>query len=1284
MLKKPVFIFIAFIFLGITHASAYVLDDFEDGEFTVNNQGGGWYEFADPTTSSVTRTVISGDVPSGGGTYSGRISGNVIGASGSWASIGCGTNLNSGANPVDLNLSTGIRLYMKGNYGTGTNVAFMVQIVSANVTDYSYWNFAWTQQTNWTYVTIPWTSFGSPGWGQGNGMTLTQVLSRVQAIQFSIADTTGGAVNNTGNNWYIDSIEIYGVSTATDTPTNTPYAGTPTNTPTVTPTTEKCRRFLAYYPYWVSTYRADKIPYNRLTHICHAFVQPQSNGSLSAPSGYLEPALITNAHNAGVRVLVSIGGADEVARQNFVTIAASASLRTAFANAVEAFCRTYGYDGADIDWEFPQNATERTNQNLLVQTLRDKFNSSAAPAPSWEITMAVSPGNWYGQWNDYAYLNNVVDFYNLMTYDYHGEWSSHAGHNSPLYRGTDPTDGENIDWTNNYMTVTRGVPASKMNLGIPFYGYRFPNSENLYDSFVSGATQNNYNLITPLIGSGWTYNWDSGSLVPYLTYNSGTGLIVYDNPASVAEKVNYAFNLKGYGGIFMWEITADYSSGSQPLLDAMWNSYSSFCGLTVPTVTPTETKTVLPTITHTSTLIITPTFTRTFTGTMTYSATNTRTNTETASFSPAFTSTSTATNIFTHTLTATVTFTFTPTWTFTITHNTLTTSPTHSVSPTITQTWTGTPPTLTVTTTITLTDTMTASSTLTETTTPGFTRTATSSEPPTASATVSSTSTVTITPANSFTLTGTMTITSSYTQTEWISETPTLTNSLTMTHTMTGTSVLTWTDTMTPEPTFTSTQTMTMTGQTPTPTETAGTCLHFYIDRSSVPSMVFMKKITLKINVGNCSSCMVYADGVPIPSTYYPATQICKFTTDATDVQILRSNYIGGATNAVTKAILFDDKKWAYSFTFDDGRPSVHDIALPMLDALGFRAGVALNTQQMQETYDTYVMCWQKISDLRAHNWSLFDHNYSHQAVTCDNINTETLPVKNAIEARYPGYLCTHFVYPYCNVTSWTCLRDSGLFLSAENYTRNNYVDIIPSNLFLLNRNAFTGTNLSAFNAAADNAANDTRQRWLINFTHNVESGSTTPGTYDTNQDTLSSHLNYVYNTYGEGGINNVWFAPSDEVVQYLLVREYATVTYQGEVACSTGMPTPSFTRTPVIPTVTHTVTPIQTSTSNQQPAITNVVIYPNPYNPEKKDLKIRFEITQPSKLIKVKIYTTGYRMIKQIVYEGNYNAGENTETIKREYLKTLANGVYYIIIDVRRTEGDYLNSRPEELIILK
>lgn len=367
---------------------------------------------------------------------------------------------------------------------------------------------------------------------------------------------------------------------------------------------------------------------------------------------------------------------------------------------------------------------------------------------------------------------------------------------------------------------------------------------------------------------------------------------------------------------------------------------------------------------------------------------------------------------------------------------------------------------------------------------------------------------------------------------------------------------------------------------TPTNTPTLGNggdCINLHIDRSMVPAMVFMKKLTLKVHVGDCTSVLVLVDGISITSIYNPATKICMFTTDGTDVVIYRNGYSGGATNAVTKAVLYNDKKWAYSFTFDDGRPSTNSIVLPLFQTYGFIGGSALNTQNMTATTDGYVMSWASADNLRAHGWSFFDHNASHQAVTCANISTETVPDQNMINARWADYKCTHFVYPYCDVSSYTCIRDSGLFLSAENNTGNNYADVLPTNAFILNRNGFmaagAASTAAVANSLADDAASDARPRWLINFAHGVTAGSTAPeDTYGTNEATLTAHIAYVYNTYGVGGSNNMWFAPTDEVMQYILTREKSVVNFMGSGPCGAV--------TPATPTMTQTATVYQTPTN--------------------------------------------------------------------------------------------------------
>lgn len=72
------------------------------------------------------------------------------------------------------------------------------------------------------------------------------------------------------------------------------------------------KRIVGDYGYWskyqTPPYGAKQIPYKKLTHINHFGVSFGSDARLSVPDGFLEPELIRNAHKAGVKVLLGIGG----------------------------------------------------------------------------------------------------------------------------------------------------------------------------------------------------------------------------------------------------------------------------------------------------------------------------------------------------------------------------------------------------------------------------------------------------------------------------------------------------------------------------------------------------------------------------------------------------------------------------------------------------------------------------------------------------------------------------------------------------------------------------------------------------------------------------------------------------------------------------------------------------------------------------------------------------------------------------------------------------------------
>lgn len=375
------------------------------------------------------------------------------------------------------------------------------------------------------------------------------------------------------------------VPTPTDTPTAPPASPTPSSSWTPFAAGSTCKNVWAYYTAWskASGYDATHIPYDRLTHICHAFVIPNPDGSLQVPANYLESALIPSAHAAGVKVLVSVGGAGS-GSNGFSALASSAVARANFASQLKAFLLANGYDGVDIDWEYPGSG-DTANLTLMVQMLRSTFSTAPNPHPEWLLSAAVPPSYMTNNY-DLTSLKTVLNYFNVMTYDYAGPWSAASGENAPL----NATSADIQDWIS-----TRGVPASQINFGLPFYGYEFPVG-TLNTACPGGCASGSslpYNQITPLLGAGWTRTWDTAASSPYLTDPSGTKTLYYDDPQSIALKANWGANSAGCAGVFFWDISMDWMGAtSQPLLDAARSVL--LCG--TPTVTPTVTPTWTPVV----------------------------------------------------------------------------------------------------------------------------------------------------------------------------------------------------------------------------------------------------------------------------------------------------------------------------------------------------------------------------------------------------------------------------------------------------------------------------------------------------------------------------------------------------------------------------------------------------------------------------------------------------------------------------------------------------------------
>ena len=158
-------------------------------------------------------------------------------------------------------------------------------------------------------------------------------------------------------------------------------------------------------------------------------------------------------------------------------------------------------------------------------------------------------------------IANIVDYVFLMGYDMHGPWDGYADLNAPLYTPDDGSPQYTLsvqEAVNRYLTS--GVSASKLVLGMPFYGYRYQVTESwnngLYSPFTASRSVS-YDTVVSQYLNVYTRFFHSTAQVPYLF--NGSWFITYDDPDSIAAKTRYAKSL-GLAGVGAWELSQDKSA----------------------------------------------------------------------------------------------------------------------------------------------------------------------------------------------------------------------------------------------------------------------------------------------------------------------------------------------------------------------------------------------------------------------------------------------------------------------------------------------------------------------------------------------------------------------------------------------------------------------------------------------------------------------------------------------------------------------------------------------------
>lgn len=301
--------------------------------------------------------------------------------------------------------------------------------------------------------------------------------------------------------------------------------------------------------------------------------------SLPKPNG--AKGLMELCHDNDVDLMASIGGWSM--SKHFPEVAADPVKRAKFVQDCVTLI-DMGFDGIDIDWEFPgpfsgmnfvgTNA-DYTNFAILMEDIR------AAIGPDKLITAAfnTSPSKLSGF--DWARISQSMDYFNIMSYDMHGGWSDLAGHNSPLYPSPGAFAGnESWDTTFTYLQ-SQGVNPAQINMGVGFYGrgvntdgpaslnaptVKVPKNIQPDGPVMTAGDFDNWGPFdaTPFYNfiednkAGWTYQWDDTAKVPYLT--NGDHFVSYDNIQSMELKADYVKS-NNIGGVIVWQVFGDIDPG---------------------------------------------------------------------------------------------------------------------------------------------------------------------------------------------------------------------------------------------------------------------------------------------------------------------------------------------------------------------------------------------------------------------------------------------------------------------------------------------------------------------------------------------------------------------------------------------------------------------------------------------------------------------------------------------------------------------------------------------------
>ncbi|XP_072043456.1 acidic mammalian chitinase-like [Amphiura filiformis] len=358
---------------------------------------------------------------------------------------------------------------------------------------------------------------------------------------------------------------------------------------------QQAPRLVCYHTNWAfmraepMNFTPDQIDPNMCTHLIYSFAKINPTSFLLEPyeptdtegPNYYKVFNDLKMLNSALKTLLAVGGWTH-ASEGFTDMVLTPESRKIFIDDSIAYLRRYGFDGLDLDWEYPTQRggkpSDKAGYTALCKELREAYQAEADATGQERmlVTMAIPGGEWtINDGYEIEPLGRYLDFANLMSYDLHGSWEWEKHHHTPLYEGPGDSSTDKmlvLDYVINKW-INGGMPAHKLIMGLGMYGRTWKRGSscaiNTPGEGAGPAGQWTgepgfwaYYEVCGKLKSGMAYTWDSARKVGFGCNTETNEWVGYDDERSLDEKISF-MKSNGLGGGMIWALDLDDYTGTQ-------------------------------------------------------------------------------------------------------------------------------------------------------------------------------------------------------------------------------------------------------------------------------------------------------------------------------------------------------------------------------------------------------------------------------------------------------------------------------------------------------------------------------------------------------------------------------------------------------------------------------------------------------------------------------------------------------------------------------------------------